>query len=139
PDVVRAQRTQPLRRFGTDTTTLPRPLPRPFQALVTPEALHPLAVHAPSLPTHDPRGHLVTPTRMRLRDRTQLRAQLTVLDRARHTRLALRRPMLTRHPTREPFGNPETFLQAAHRPPASLRGQKFPSANSLSIAFSGSA
>jgi hypothetical protein len=34
----------------------------------------------------------------------------------------LRRAMLTRHPAREPFRNPETFLQAAHRPPASLRG-----------------
>jgi hypothetical protein len=41
--------------------TLPRPLRRPLQALITPKSLDPFAVRRPALPPHDPGGHLVTP------------------------------------------------------------------------------
>jgi hypothetical protein len=64
----------------------------------------------------------VPPSRMRPRDRPQLRPQRTVIDRDRSTRFALRRTMLTRDSAREPFGDPETFLQAAYGSPATLRG-----------------
>src|SRR6185437_9386215 len=138
PHMIRAQRGHPFGRIEAHTAPFAA-LGRPFQPFLAPQTLHPLAIHVPALPAHHPRGHLVTPPRMRLRDRAQLGAQLAVVDRSWRTRLTLRRPVLTRDPTREPFGDPEAHLQAAHRSPATLRGQKFPSANSLSIAFSSSA
>ncbi len=59
---------------------------------------------------------------MTARDRTELAAQLLLLDRPFGTRRALGGTVLTDDATREAFGDPEALLQAAHRPPASLRG-----------------
>jgi len=47
--------------------------------------------------------------------------------------------VLAHHPAGEPLGYPEHGAQGLHSPAASFRAQKFPSANSLSIAFSNSA
>ncbi len=74
PHVVRAQRPLPFGRVETYPASLSGPLRRPFQAFGAPQALHPLAVHLPAVPTHHAGGHLVPPPWVRLRDRTQLRA-----------------------------------------------------------------
>jgi hypothetical protein len=47
--------------------------------------------------------------------------------------------VLTDHPARPPLRDPEPFAQHAHRVAPTVRGQKFPSASSLSIALSNSA
>src|SRR6266545_3870893 len=47
--------------------------------------------------------------------------------------------MLPDDSTRAAFGNPEAIDEHDHGPSATLRGQKFPSDNSLSIALSSSA
>lgn len=51
----------------------------------------------------------------------------------------LRGAVLAHHPAGPALGNPETGPEPFHGSAAPFRGQKFPSANSLSIALSSSA
>jgi len=53
--------------------------------------------------------------------------------------MALGAAVLPHHPADEAFRSPVTILQNRDGPAAAFRAQKFPSARSLSIAFSSSA
>jgi hypothetical protein len=72
-------------------------------------------------------------------DLPQPAPQLVFLPRTGTAPKALGRPVLTDDPTGTAFGDPEAIDEHDHRPPLALRGQKFPSANSLSIDLSSSA
>ena len=65
--------------------------------------------------------------------------QFYLLDRDDLGRMALGAAMLTHHTAGQPLRCPVTLLQDRDGPAPAFRAQKFPSARSLSIAFSNSA
>ena len=112
---------------------------RPLQAFLAPEPLHPLVVHAPALSPEQAVGHPPAPADVLSSDLAETMPQLSLLDRDDLGRMALSAAVLAYHPADLPLGCPVTLLQNRDGPPAALRAQKFPSARSLSIAFSSSA
>jgi hypothetical protein len=72
-------------------------------------------------------------------DLAESMAQISLLDRDDHGRMALGTAVLTHDSAELPLGRPVTLLQDRDGPPAAFLAQKFPSARSLSIAFSSSA
>ena len=67
---------------------------------------------------------------------TQTSPQPRLLVQAHHHRPALGGAMLAGDPARATLGHPEASLQMPNGPAAPLRGQKFPSASSLSMSMS---
>src|SRR6185436_13863927 len=86
-----------------------------------------------------PMRHPPPPPRMLPGDRAQSPAQLLLLAGGRPPRQPLGRAVLPHDAAGPPLGYPEPLPQRLDRTPAPVRGQKFPSANSLSIALSSSA
>ena len=76
------------------------------------------------------------PSRTLRRKRAEPCPQLGFLIRRCRRVEALRRAMLTDQRACSAFGNPEPFPQHATGVAAAVRGQKFPSANSLSMSIS---
>jgi len=111
----------------------------PLQAFLPPEPLHPLVVHAPALPSEQPISHPPAPANVLSSDLTEPMPQLPLLDRDDLGRTTLGAPVLAYDPADPPLRCPVTRLQNRDGPPATLRAQKFPSARSLSMAFSSSA
>jgi hypothetical protein len=68
-------------------------------------------------------------------DLAEAAPELGFLDVDDTSAMALGAAVLAHHPAGEPLGNPEQDAQGLNSPAAPLRAQKFPSANSLSIAF----
>ncbi len=69
-------------------------------------------------------------------DAAQAGSQSRLLTRADWRQAPLRRAMLARNAAGTTLGHPEAGLQVHHGPAAPLRGQKFPSASSLSMSMS---
>ena len=92
-----------------------------------------------TLPAQERVRRLSTPPRVRAGDLPQPAAHLLVGLRSRAWREPLGRAVLTGHPAGPTLRDPETIDEHNHRSSASLRGQKFPSASSLSMALSSSA
>ena len=108
----------------------------PLQTLLPPEPLHPLVIHAPAFPPQQAAGHPPAPADLIGGDLAETMPQLSLLDRDDLWRMALSAAVLPHHSAHQPFRCPVTLLQDRDGPPAALRPQKFPSARSLSIAFS---
>jgi len=72
-------------------------------------------------------------------DLAETLAQLSLLDRDDLAPMALGAAVLPRDPADKAFRSPVTILQNRDGSAAAFRAQKFPSARSLSIAFSNSA
>ncbi len=72
-------------------------------------------------------------------DRSEPTTDLVLLGRPGPMREPLSGAVLAHHHTGPTLGDPETIDEHDHCSPATLRGQKFPSANSLSINLSSSA
>ena len=69
-------------------------------------------------------------------DAAQPSPQSRLLAQAHRRQAPLRRAMLPRNAAGTTLGHPEAGLQGHHGPAAPLRGQKFPSASSLSMSIS---
>ena len=111
----------------------------PLQALLPPEPMHPLVVHRPALAPHHAVRHPPTPADVLGCDLPEPSPHLGLLDIVNLADVPLRAAVLAHHPEGEPLRYPEQGAQGLNSPAASFRAQKFPSANSLSIAFSNSA
>ncbi len=119
-----------------------------LQPLLPPDPLHPFVIDAPTLkpepPVHKPPASAhVTPGQL-----TDAAAQLLLLKCGDHYRPALRIAALAGQPAVTALGHAESILQNADGSVApqgalcsatSLRAQKLPSTDSLSIALSNSA
>ena len=129
----------------TSHRTICRPCPLslpgsgPLQAFLPPEPLHPLVVHAPALPPQQAVGHPPAPADVLSGNLPEALAQLCLLDIDNLAPMALGAAVLPRHPADKAFRSPVTLLQNRDGSAAAFRAQKFPSARSLSIAFSSSA
>ena len=128
-----APRAVPIRgAVSSVSDTAPAGLPRA-------KALNPLAVHPPAYATRS-LGHATpTPPGAALRERTQELPQRGVVVTWCRRCEPLRRTVLADNPTRSTLRHPEPRLQHPCSIATTVRGQKFPSANSLSIALSSSA
>src|SRR5918995_7220395 len=137
PHVVR-----PLGSQQRPATRRPDPLAlarrRPPQALVPPQAPRALAVDGVTFPAQDRVRRLPAPPRMLTGDLPQPATQLVLLGRAGPGREPLGRAVLADNPAGTTFGDPEAIDEHDDCSPATLRGQKFPSASSLSIDLSSS-
>ena len=110
-----------------------------LQTLLPPKPLDSLVIHGPALPPQQAVGHAAAPTDVVRGDLAETLPELGLLDRDDIAALALGAAVLAHHPAGQAFRGPETLLQDRDGPAATLRAQKFPSARSLSIAFSNSA
>jgi len=111
----------------------------PLEALLPPEPLHPLVVHQPALPPQQAVGHAPAPADVLGCDLAEPTPQLGLLDADNLAAMTLGAAVLAHHPAGEPLRNPEQGAQSLNGSAAPLRAQKFPSASSLSMAFSNSA
>src|SRR5262245_12797423 len=112
---------------------------RPPEPLVSPQTPRALGVDGVTLPTQDRVRRLPTPPRMPAGDLPQPAAHL-LLNLGTGTRgEPLGRTVLAHHSAGASFGDPEATDEHDDCSPAPLRGQKFPSASSLSIDLSSSA
>ncbi len=129
----------------TPHRTIGRPYPlslpgsRPLQAFLAPEQLHPLVIDCPAFPQEQAVGHPPAPADVLSGDLPEALAQLGLLDIDNLAPMALGAAVLPRHPADKAFRSPVTILQNRDGSAVSFRAQKFPSASSLSIAFSSSA
>ena len=80
-------------------------------------------------------GLAPAPAGVALGDLAQTVAELVLLWRGRLGAAALGGAVLAHHVAGSALRDPETLGQGHHGPPAALRGQKFPSANSLSMSM----
>ena len=139
PDVIGPLGTQPLGGAGRDTAAFADP-DRSAQALLAPQPLHALVVdpgpRLAGLPAQHPPHHPPAPPRMRPGQLAQPVTQPRLVVRPNWSRATLGRAMLAGDPTRATLRDPEALPQGHHGPAAPLRGQKFPSASSLSMSMS---
>ena len=106
-----------------------------LEPFLTPEPVYPLVVHpAPADVRRTVRCAL-----QRSGDLAETTPQLSLLDRDDLGRMTLGAAVLAHHSADLAFRGPVTLLQDYDSPAATFRAQKFPSARSLSIAFSRSA
>ena len=112
---------------------------RALEPFLAPEPLHPLVVHQPAFPAQQSVGHAPAPADVLGCDLPEASAQLGLLDIDDLAAMALGAAVLAHNPAGKALGNPETGQQGHNSPAAPLRAQKFPSASSLSMAFSSSA
>ena len=110
-----------------------------LQALVTPQAPHPLVVDLPAGPAQLLGGASPSPPGSTLGEGPQELPQLGLVIRRCRRVEALGGAVLADHPARSSFGDPEPVPQHPHGCALAVRGQKFPSASSLSIDLSSSA
>jgi len=101
--------------------------------------LQPLVVHGPAFQPESPVHKSPTPAHMTPGQLADAAKQLLLLNCRHRYRPALGVAVLAGQPTGTALGYPESILQNIHGSAASLRAQKFPSVNSLSIALSSSA
>ena len=127
--------SQPLLLARTHPAALTGPHGPP-QALLAPNTAGALAIDPPTLPQQDLMRCLPTPTRVIAGDLAQASSQTLLLGAGRPPGLALPRAVLTDHTARPALRDPETLLQNQYAPATALRGQNFPSANSLSMSIS---
>ena len=111
----------------------------PLQAFLPPEPLHPLVIDGPALPPQEAVGHPPAPADVLSGNLPEALAQLGLLDIDNLAPMALGAAVLPRQPADKAFRSPVTILQNRDGSTAAFRAQKFPSARSLSIAFSNSA
>lgn len=111
----------------------------PLEPFLSREPVHPLVVHQPALSPQQAVGHPPAPPDVRSGDFPEATPELGLLDIDDPATTALGAAVLAHHAAGEPLGNPEQGPQGINSPEAPLRAQKFPSASSLSIAFSSSA
>jgi len=111
----------------------------PLQTLLPPEPLHPLVVHGPALTPQQAIGHATAPSDVLSCDLAETVPELGLLQIDDLDAVTLGAAVLTHHPADKAFRSPVTLLQNRDGPAATLRAQKFPSARSLSMAFSSSA
>ena len=112
---------------------------RPLQAFLPPEPLHPLVIDGPALPPQQAVGHAAAPADVLSRNLPETMPKLCLLQIDDLASMALGAAVLPRHPADKAFRSPVTILQNRDGSTAAFRAQKFPSARSLSIAFSNSA
>src|SRR5690606_39139225 len=110
-----------------------------LQSFLTPQALDPLVVDLPAHPSGSLGSPPPPPPRPLLRERSEKPPQLDLVIARRRGLEALGRAVLTDDPAGMSLGDPEPIAQHLHRCTSPVRGQKFPSASSLSIALSSSA
>ena len=96
-------------------------------------------VHAPALSSEEAVGHPPTPANVLSCNLAETMTQFYLLGRDDLGRMALGSAMLTHHTADQPLRCPGTLLQDGDSPAPAFGAQKFPSARSLSIAFSNSA
>ena len=108
-----------------------------MQALVSPQALDPLAVGGPALPGEQDVDAAIAIAGMPAGQELEPGPELGLVGHM-GSAVALGGPVLAHAPTRPALGHPEAGLQADHRPSTSLRGQNFPRATSLSMSMSSS-
>src|SRR5829696_9154810 len=138
PHVVRVLGAQQLPTTGRPS---PLALTRRWsaQSFFPPQTPRALLVDGVPLSSQQHVRGLPAPPRMPTSDRPQPATQLGFRIGDRPAWPTLRGAMLTGNPTRPTLGDPEAIDEHDHCSPAPLRGQKFPSASSLSIALSNSA
>src|SRR5690606_21649079 len=110
-----------------------------LQSFLAPEALDPLVVHVSAFPAGLLGRAPPSPPGPLCREGPQERAQLDLVVARGGWLEALGRSVLTNHPARVTLGDPEPLAQHLHCCTTTVRGQKFPSASSLSIDLSSSA
>jgi hypothetical protein len=118
---------------GSDVT------PGPWRPHTSLSAEQPAGTTHLALPPQQAIGHSPAPADVIGGDFAVTMPQLSLLDRDDLGRMALGAAVLTHHSANHPLRCPVALLQDRDGPPATLRAQKFPSARSLSIAFSSSA
>ena len=107
----------------------------PLKALLPPDPLHPLVIHAPALAPQHAVGHPPAPADVLGGDLPQPLPELGLLEPRDSAAMALGAAGLAHNPAGEPLRCPVTLLQDNHRPAPAFRAQKFPSARSFSIAL----
>jgi hypothetical protein len=139
PDLVGALGPQPLGLVGRDPAAFAGG-DRAAQALLAPEPPDALVVHPRpgpgGLAAQHPPGQPPAPPGMLTGDAAQPGPQPRLLARTDRHRSALGGAMLAGDPAGATLGHPEAGLQVPDGPAALLRGQKFPSASSLSRSMS---
>jgi len=111
----------------------------PLQTFLPPKPLHPLVIDGPALPPQQAVGHAPAPADVLSCDLLETMAELCLLDVDDLAAMPLGAPVLSHNPAGQAFRGPVTLLQNRDGSATTFRAQKFPSARSLSIAFSSSA
>jgi len=111
----------------------------PLQDLLPPEPLHPFVVHASARMPQQAVVHAPVPADVLSCDLAETMTQLSVLDRGDLDRMALGAALLIGHTADQTLRGPVMLLQDRDLSAATFQAQRFPSATSLSIAFSSSA
>src|SRR5215211_7843579 len=139
PHMVGAGRAEPLGGIGCDAAALAG-ADRAAQALLAPQPLDALVVDPgpglARLAAQHPPGHPPAPPGMCSGEVAEPLAQPRLVVWSGRSRAALRGAVLAGDAARAALGDPEAGLQVPHGPAAPLRGQKFPSASSLSMSMS---
>ncbi len=136
PHDVRPDRAErPNLRAQTRQPFLPAP-PWYSQSLLAPQTAYALVVDDPSRPSCALRSTTPPPPRALLRKRNQEFAQASLLIVDHRRREALGGAVLADNPTRPALGDPEPVTQHHNGGAPTVRGQTFPSANSLSMSMS---
>ena len=112
---------------------------RPLQAFLPPGPLHPFVVHPPAIPPQKQVGHAPNPPDVLNCDLPEAMAEVCLLNVEDLAGMALGAAVLPHHPAEKAFRSPVTLLENLDGFPAAFLAQTFPSAKSLSIAFSSSA
>ena len=111
----------------------------PLQARLAPKAVHPLVVNRPAYPPQQALGHPPAPADVFGCDLAETVPELGLLQVDDLAAVTLGAAVLAHHTTNQALRCPVTLLQNRDGSAATLRAQKFPSARSLSMAFSSSA
>jgi len=112
---------------------------RALESFLPPEPVQPFVVHQPAFPEQPEVSHPPSPSDVLSSDLPESTPELGFLDLYDLAAMALGAAVLAHHPLGKPLRKPEHGAQGLNSPAATLRAQKFPSANSLRMAFSSSA
>ena len=111
----------------------------PLQVLLPPESLHTIVVHVSALSPEQAISHTPAPAGVLNCDLAETMLQFSVLDRDGLGWMALGAAVVKYHTADQPLRCPVRFLQNRDGTTVAFRAHKFPSARSLSSAFSSSA
>jgi len=111
---------------------------RALESFLPPEPVQPFVVHQPAFPAQQAVSHPPSPADVLSNDLPESTPELGLLDLDDPAAMALGAAVLAHHPAGKPLRNPDQGAQDLNSPAATLRAQKFSSANSLGMAVSSS-